>query len=136
VRPRPDLDLATRLHRIFDGLTGTIAEFSPQEAAVEVTFVNKNPASTLKLGQARGIAMLAPATTGISVSEYEPTTVKKTVTGGGRADKQQIRGMIGYLLPQAKPDSDDAADALAIAITHAHNRNAAILQRNTLAHAC
>ena len=95
---------------------------SPGEAAVEQTFVNKDGVATLKLGQARGVAMLAPAMFGITVAEYAPNQVKKTVVGAGHADKNQIAVMLKILLPKADPKSPDAADALAIAITHAHHR--------------
>ncbi len=96
--------------------------YAPHEAAVEQTFVNTNAQATLKLGQARGIAMLVPARAGLSVAEYAPNVVKKTVVGAGHGDKAQIRMMIGVLLPKAAPQSDDAADALAIAVCHAHHR--------------
>jgi crossover junction endodeoxyribonuclease RuvC len=99
-----------------------VEEFAPDEAAVEATFVNRDGAATLKLGQARGIAMLIPARAGLDVAEYAPNLVKKTIVGAGHADKAQIRMMIGVLLPKADPRSHDAADALAIAITHAHHR--------------
>ncbi|OYW49100.1 MAG: crossover junction endodeoxyribonuclease RuvC, partial [Rhizobiales bacterium 12-68-15] len=99
-----------------------LRRFSPDEAAVEETFVNMNPSSTLKLGQARGVVMLAPAQAGLSVAEYAPLLVKKTVVGAGRAEKQQIGLMIKVLLPAATPETEDAADALAVAITHAHHR--------------
>jgi crossover junction endodeoxyribonuclease RuvC len=105
-----------------------LGDFSPLEAAVESTFVNKDGASTLKLGQARGVAMLAPAKFGIPVSEYAPNQVKKTVVGAGHADKNQIRVMLGVLLPKAAPKTPDAADALAIAITHAHHRQSVALR--------
>jgi crossover junction endodeoxyribonuclease RuvC len=98
------------------------------EAAVEQTFVNKDGVATLKLGQARGVAMLAPAMFGISVAEYAPNQVKKTVVGAGHADKNQILVMLKILLPKAEPKSPDAADALAIAITHAHHRASAALR--------
>ena len=101
---------------------------SPGEAAVEQTFVNKDGVATLKLGQARGVAMLAPAMFGISVSEYAPNQVKKTVVGAGHADKNQIMVMLKVLLPKAEPKSPDAADALAIAITHAHHRGSAMMR--------
>jgi crossover junction endodeoxyribonuclease RuvC len=114
--------LAVRLLEIHDGLQRVVAEHAPEEAAVESTFVNRDAAGTLKLGQARGIAMLVPAQAGLLVSEYAPNLVKKTVVGSGHADKKQIRVMIKVLLPKADPKSDDAADALAIAITHAHHR--------------
>ncbi|HWM82699.1 MAG TPA: crossover junction endodeoxyribonuclease RuvC [Pseudolabrys sp.] len=114
--------LGARLVTIHDGLTQVIGQFSPHEAAVEATFVNVNGAATLKLGQARGVAMLVPSRLGLDVSEYAPNLVKKTIVGAGHADKTQIRVMIGVLLPKADPQSHDAADALAIAICHAHHR--------------
>jgi len=122
------LPLAERLLAIHQGLARVLSEFSPLEAAVEQTFINKDGAATLKLGQARGIAMLAPALFGISVAEYAPNQVKKTVVGAGHADKNQIRVMLGILMPKADPKSADAADALAIAITHAHHRQSVALR--------
>jgi crossover junction endodeoxyribonuclease RuvC len=125
----PDnLPLASRLLAIHDGLSAVLRDFKPQEAAVEQTFVNKDGVATLKLGQARGVAMLAPAMFGIAVSEYAPNQVKKTVVGAGHADKNQIAVMLKILLPKAEPASADAADALAIAITHAHHRGGATLR--------
>jgi crossover junction endodeoxyribonuclease RuvC len=115
-------ELARRLVTLHDGLSGVVADHQPDEAAVEVTFVNKDAAGTLKLGQARGIALLVPARAGLPVGEYAPNLVKKTVVGAGHAEKQQIRLMVQVLLPKADPKSDDAADALAIAITHANHR--------------
>ena len=120
--------LSARLLAIHDGLIAVIERYAPQEAAVEQTFVNTNAAATLKLGQARGVAMLAPAMFGIAVSEYAPNQVKKTVVGAGHADKHQIAVMLKILLPKAEPSSADAADALAIAITHAHHRGSATLR--------
>ncbi len=120
--------LAERLVAIHDGLVKVVEEFTPDEAAVESTFVNRDGAATLKLGQARGIAMLIPARAGIVVAEYAPNLVKKTVVGAGHAEKTQIRMMIDVLLPKANPGSHDAADALAIAITHAHHRGRAELR--------
>ncbi len=98
--------------------------WKPREAAVEETFVNDNARATLKLGQARGIAMLAPAEAGLRVAEYAPNQIKKTVTGVGHGEKAQIAMMVGLLLPKAKPQSADEADALAIAICHAQHRGA------------
>ncbi len=121
-------DLGTRLLAIHDGLIAVIARYQPQEAAVEATFVNTNAAATLKLGQARGIAMLVPAKAGLTVAEYAPNVVKKTVVGAGHGEKSQIRMMIGVLLPKADPQSEDAADALAIAICHAHHRSSVLLK--------
>jgi crossover junction endodeoxyribonuclease RuvC len=115
-------DLAMRLLAIHDGLMRVLEEFRPDEAAVEATFVNKDAKSTLKLGQARGIAMVVPARAGVPVAEYAPNLVKKSIVGVGHGDKSQVRMMIGVLLPKADPTSDDAADALAIAVTHAHHR--------------
>lgn len=123
VTSTPSETLAYRLRELFEGISGIIASFQPGEAAVEETFVNENPRSTLKLGQARGMALLAPAMQGIAVAEYTPNLIKKSVVGSGHAEKHQIEAMIGYLLPKAKPDSADAADALAIAICHAHHRS-------------
>jgi crossover junction endodeoxyribonuclease RuvC len=121
-------DLGTRLLAIHDGLIAVIERYRPQEAAVEATFVNTNAAATLKLGQARGIAMLVPAKAGLAVAEYAPNVVKKTVVGAGHGEKSQIRMMIGVLLPKADPQSEDAADALAIAICHAHHRTSVVLK--------
>jgi crossover junction endodeoxyribonuclease RuvC len=118
-------DLAARLVCLHDGLTRVIEELAPDEAAVEATFVNAKASATLKLGQARGIAMLIPARAGLPVAEYAPNLVKKTIVGAGHGEKAQIRMMIGVLLPKADPQSEDAADALAIAITHAHHRMSA-----------
>jgi crossover junction endodeoxyribonuclease RuvC len=120
--------LATRLVAIHDGLRRVVEEHAPHEAAVEATFVNKDAAATLKLGQARGIAMLVPAIAGLPVAEYAPNLVKKTIVGAGHSEKAQIRMMIGVLLPKADPQSDDAADALAVAVTHAHHRQSAMLK--------
>jgi crossover junction endodeoxyribonuclease RuvC len=121
--------LAVRLVTIHDGLVEIVERFQPGEAAVEATFVNKDASATLKLGQARGIAMLVPARASIEVAEYAPNLIKKTIVGAGHSDKKQIRMMIGVLLPKADPTTDDAADALAIAVCHAHHRNAAAVMR-------
>jgi crossover junction endodeoxyribonuclease RuvC len=120
--------LAVRLRQLHDGLREMLERQAPAEAAVEQTFVNKDGVATLKLGQARGVAMLAPAMFGISVAEYAPNQVKKTVVGAGHADKNQIAVMLKILLPKAEPNSPDAADALAIAITHAHHRGGVALR--------
>ncbi|MDF1607943.1 crossover junction endodeoxyribonuclease RuvC [Hoeflea sp. YIM 152468] len=116
------LDLASRLKQLYDGLEMVLHDYQPFEAAVENTFVNKDASATLKLGQARGIAMLAPARAGLRVGEYAPNAVKKTVIGVGHGDKKQILMMVKVLMPKATFDSDHAADALAIAICHAHHR--------------
>ncbi|MDE2379288.1 crossover junction endodeoxyribonuclease RuvC [Bradyrhizobium sp.] len=128
VEPPDELPLASRLLAIHEGLAAVLSAHRPAEAAVEQTFVNKDGVATLKLGQARGVAMLAPAMFGISVAEYAPNQVKKTVVGAGHADKSQIAMMLKVLLPKADPRSADAADALAIAITHAHHRQSAALR--------
>jgi crossover junction endodeoxyribonuclease RuvC len=122
-----DAALAARLLAIYAGLERVITEFGPDEAAAEATFVNKDAAATLKLGQARGVALLAAAMAGLPVGEYAPNLVKKTIVGAGHGDKGQIRVMVRLLLPAAAPDTEDAADALAIAITHAHHRGARAL---------
>ncbi len=128
VETRERDELGARLVAIHDGLIAVIERYQPQEAAVEATFVNANAAATLKLGQARGIAMLVPAKAGLTVAEYAPNVVKKTVVGAGHGEKSQIRMMIGVLLPKADPQSEDAADALAIAICHAHHRTSVVLK--------
>jgi crossover junction endodeoxyribonuclease RuvC len=124
--------LAARLLAIHDGLMRILEHYRPDEAAVEATFVNKDAAATLKLGQARGIAMVVPAKVGVPVAEYAPNLVKKSIVGAGHGDKTQVRMMIGVLLPKADPHSDDAADALAIAVTHAHHRQSVVLKVATI----
>ena len=114
-------DLGARLSWLFRGLCAVIAEYQPDAAAVEQTFVNKDASGTLKLGQARGIALLAPAEAGIAVGEYAPNAVKKAVVGVGHAGKEQVQHMVRVQLPGVEFDSADAADALAIAICHAHH---------------
>jgi crossover junction endodeoxyribonuclease RuvC len=120
--------LAARLLAIHDGLMRVLDQYRPDEAAVEATFVNKDATATLKLGQARGIAMVVPAKAGVPVAEYAPNLVKKSIVGAGHGDKAQVRMMIGVLLPKADPASDDAADALAVAVTHAHHRQSVVLK--------
>ena len=120
-----DSELAHRLATLHAGLTEVVRSFLPDEAAVEQTFVNRDAAATLKLGQARGIALLVPAQAGLAVAEYAPNAVKKAIVGAGHAEKVQIRAMVRVLLPRAEFDSDDAADALAVAICHAHHRQSA-----------
>ncbi|MFL5093131.1 MAG: crossover junction endodeoxyribonuclease RuvC [Xanthobacteraceae bacterium] len=120
--------LTERLVVIHDGLRRVVDEFGPNEAAVEATFVNKDAAATLKLGQARGVALLVPGQAGLLVAEYAPNVVKKSIVGAGHGDKAQVRMMIGVLLPRADPPSDDAADALAVAVTHAHHRDSVLLK--------
>ena len=127
IKTDADEQMGQRLATLFAGLEEVVQRWLPMEAAVEETFVNGNARSALKLGQARGIALLVPARRGLDVAEYAPNTVKKTVTGSGHADKAQIWAMLQYLLPQATPKTADAADALAVAITHAHHRRARAL---------
>ena len=119
-------DLAQRLMQLHEGLAVAIARYSPGEAAVEKTFVNCNPVSTLKLGQARGVALLVAAQGGLSVAEYSPNLVKKAVVGTGHAAKKQIQMMVRMLLPGCFIASADAADALAVAICHVHHRETAL----------
>lgn len=125
--------LAERLAELYEALSAVIAAHDPHEAAVEETFVNKNPHSTLKLGQARGVVMLAPARAGLPVAEYQPTLIKKAVVGTGTAKKDQVGMMVRTLLPGCRLDSADAADALAVAICHAHHRASAATLRKALA---
>ncbi len=123
VRTDKSASLAQRLMQLHDGLKTVIEAHQPDEAAVEETFVNKNPTSTLKLGQARGIVMLVPAQHGLVVAEYTPNLVKKTVVGTGHASKEQIQMMVKTILPGCREGlSADCADALAVAICHAHHR--------------
>ena len=124
VKVPADRSLAERLNELFEGVSAVIAEHRPIEAAVEETFVNANPASTLKLGQARGVVLVAPARAGLKVFEYAANLVKKSVVGVGHADKHQIAMMVGRLLPGVVATAD-AADALAVAICHAHHRETA-----------
>ncbi len=124
VQSRGGDDTATRLRVLHDGLAGVIAAHDPDEAAVEETFVNRDPQSALKLGHARGIALLAPALAGVPVAEYSANLIKKTVTGAGLAEKRQVQMMVKVLLPRSALSSADAADALAVAITHAQLRGA------------
>lgn len=120
------LDLASRLNQLYDGLEEVVHSYQPFEAAVENTFVNKDATATLKLGQARGIAMVVPARAGLKVAEYAPNAVKKTVIGVGHGDKKQIHMMVRVLMPKATFDSEHAADALAIAICHSHHRTSMV----------
>ena len=117
-----DAPLATRLLQIHTQLAEILQRYRPDEAAIEETFVNKDARATLKLGQARGAAMLAPALAGINVAEYAPNVVKKSVVGAGHAEKDQMKHMVKVLLPRAELNSADSIDALAIAICHAHHR--------------
>lgn len=121
VHSRADADIAERLRDLHEGLMQVLGEWSPHTAAVEETFVNKNPGSTLKLGQARGAVLLTLAMAGLVVAEYAPNLIKKSVVGTGHAAKDQMHAMVGRLLPGVAIQSMDAADALAVAICHAHH---------------
>ena len=120
VKSRAADALADRLAQLYDGLAQVIAAHRPAAVAVEETFVNQNPQSTLKLGQARGVVLLVGARAGLPVAEYAARYIKKAVVGVGNADKEQIRAMVQRLLPGVAVAGPDAADALAVAITHAH----------------
>ena len=128
INPNTDLPMAERLKQLAAGLATVIAQHNPQEAAIEETFVNNNALSALKLGQARGVAMLVAAQAGLQVAEYAANTIKQTVTGYGHADKNQILKMVNVLLPGTGELSPDAADALAIAICHLHHSNPRVPQ--------
>jgi crossover junction endodeoxyribonuclease RuvC len=129
VTPPEKADLSERLLAIFEAVSAIVAEHGPHEAAIEETFATANGQSTLKLGQARAAAMLAPARAGLVVGEYAATVVKKAVVGTGGADKGQVAFMIARLLPAAGSPTADAADALAVAIAHAHAGRARRLGR-------
>jgi crossover junction endodeoxyribonuclease RuvC len=121
IKTAPSAPLAKRLANLADELESLLADHRPDSAAVEEVFVNANPQSTLKLGQARGVALMTAARSGIDVGEYAPTLVKKAVVGTGKAEKSQVHAMVSRLLPGTKIAGPDAADALAVAITHAHH---------------
>lgn len=125
VEPDPKLSLAERLRILFTGVQELVVQYAPHECAIEETFVNQNPVSTLKLGHARAAAMLAPAAAGILVAEYKPNLIKKSVVGAGHAEKAQVVAMMRILLPGSRVESEDSADALAVAICHAHHRSSA-----------
>lgn len=122
IAPKVDLPLCERLSFLYSSLLDVLTRYTPNEAAVEETFVNKNPGSTLKLGMARGVVLLAPAQVGLRVGEYSANQVKKSLVGAGHASKEQMIAMVGRLLPQAGPLKADEADALAVAICHAQFR--------------
>lgn len=126
--PRVDMSLADRLAALYAGLRDLIALHSPHEAAVEETFVNTGARSALQLGQARGVALMTPASMGLVVGEYAANLVKKSVVGTGHAEKSQVQLMVKTLLPAADFKGADAADALAIAICHAHHRTITALR--------
>ena len=123
IRTNGKFAMADRLRQLHEGLQDVLNLYQPDEAAVEETFVNKNPSSTLKLGQARGVVLLAPALAGLPIAEYAANLVKKSVVGVGHADKTQIQMMVSTLLPGVSFENADAADALAVAICHSHHRN-------------
>ncbi len=118
----PARTLDRRLRELHEALLAMIAAQAPQEAAVEETLVNRNPDSTLKLGMARGVALMTPALAGLTVSQYLPLVVKKSIVGTGQASKEQVGVMVRQLLPGSGVRSADAADALAVAICHVHHR--------------
>ena len=120
VSPNANQDLAMRLRDLHEGLAQVLVDFNPNEAAVEETFVNKNPGTTLRLGEARGVVVLAPALAGLPVAEYSSNRIKKSIVGAGHAAKEQVQMMVGRILPGCQFSSPDAADALAVAICHAH----------------
>jgi crossover junction endodeoxyribonuclease RuvC len=121
-------DLATRLLQIHQQVLAVLDEFMPDEAAIEETFVNNDARATLKLGQARGVVMLAPVLRNIGVAEYAPNVIKKTVVGNGHAEKDQVKHMVKVLLPRAELKTADSVDALAIAICHAQHRGVRALE--------
>ena len=122
IKTDPKQPLPERLTLIHKTLAQVIELYKPEEAAIEQVFLNDNPKSTIKLGMARGVVILAPALYGIPVTEYEPTLVKKAVVGVGRAEKSQVETMVKILLPGCKPKNNDSSDALAMAICHFNNR--------------
>ena len=120
IQTDPKAPMAERLRQISVGIEAVIAEFAPSEAAVEETFLNRSPGTTLKLGLARGVVLVTPARAGLDVAEYSAKEVKKSLVGYGSADKAQVAGMVARLLPGVEIANEDAADALAVAISHAH----------------
>ena len=120
ILPKAKDALPRRLAFIFDELGKVVDLWTPTECAIEITFVNKNPATTLLLGHARAAAILAAATKGIPIAEYEPNKIKKAIAAAGHADKTQVDKMVRILLPAARPKSSDESDALAIALAHAN----------------
>jgi crossover junction endodeoxyribonuclease RuvC len=119
IKTNPKEGMASRILSISNALQDVINSYKPNLCAIEETFVNKNPATSLKLGHARGAIMLLLSQMGISISEYAPNLIKKTIVGVGRAEKDQVAHMVKVLLPKAKFDNFDASDALAVAICHA-----------------
>ena len=135
VEPDPGAALSDRLRLLFSAVQELVATYAPHECAIEESFVNQNPVSTLKLGHARAAAMLAPAIAGLIVAEYKPNLIKKSVVGAGHAEKQQVAAMIRILLPGCAAASADSADALAVAVCHAHLRATARAQAAAIAKA-
>lgn len=129
IRTDTKADLPSRLAMIHKTLSEVIEYYKPDEAAIEQVFLNENPMSTIKLGMARGVVILAPALFDIPVTEYEPTKVKKALVGVGRAEKSQVETMVKILLPGCKPKNNDSSDALAMAIAHFHFRGTRLLNR-------
>ncbi|MEI7574051.1 MAG: crossover junction endodeoxyribonuclease RuvC [Phenylobacterium sp.] len=128
IAPDEKAPFSERLLALFEGISAVVADWSPDEAAIEETFMNNNAASALKLGHARAAAMLAPARAGLPVAEYAARLVKKSVVGTGAADKDQVAFMIARILPGSAGAAADAADALAVAVAHAHARTRARIQ--------
>ena len=133
IKTEPSMELSRRLTLLYDALSDVIRAYQPDGAAVEEVLGNSNAQSTLKLGQARGVVLLAAARAGVSVGEYHPSTVKKATVGTGGAEKRQVQAMVKILLPGAKLAGPDAADALAVAITHAHHLASARAMRRVVA---
>lgn len=133
IKTEPTMELSRRLTLLYDALSEMIRTYQPEGAACEEVLGNSNAQSTLKLGQARGVVLLAAARAGVSVGEYHPSIVKKAVVGTGGADKRQVQAMVKILLPGAKLAGPDAADALAVAITHAHHLASARAMRRVVA---
>ena len=122
VRSTAKEHLSTRLAELYEGLCAVFERLRPDEASVEETFVNDDPRSALKLGQARGVALVVPGIFGTPVAEYQPSTIKAALTGSGSAEKAQVARMVAIVLPKARIAGPDSADALAAAVTHAHRR--------------
>jgi crossover junction endodeoxyribonuclease RuvC len=123
IHPNAKNSNSIRLHKIYEGLNAVIAEFQPNVVAIEETFVNSNPNSALKLGQARGVALMVPAIYSLSVFEYAPTTIKKTVAGNGHATKEQVKAMLKFVMPNLPNMKDDAIDAVSIALCHGYHKH-------------
>ncbi|MFK8068710.1 MAG: crossover junction endodeoxyribonuclease RuvC [Gammaproteobacteria bacterium] len=131
IRTSKDGDFPIRLKEIFIEVSALVKEYQPQELAIEKVFMNKNADSALKLGQARGSAMVAAMQSDLEVYEYSPNRIKQSIVGRGHADKTQVQHMIKMLLMLPEPPQEDQADALAVAVCHAHSRQSAILMRSS-----